>query len=360
MAIGRPARLDPAMLSWGSGASPWQAAAEHVVCSESRLTRSGTIFRPFGRATITEASSAVDVRMLLEDPTMRRHAAALAVMIALGTSALHAQDARFTVTTASADVHKAPSTGSPVIGRAARGTALEVTRELGSWVRIPWPDAPDGVGYVHVTRGTISRGGAAEATRTAGIRTAPAPVASESASATTPVRVGQGPARTSMSQPTASLPSHRVGLGGRLGTGAVGYAATARAWSRGPLGVQIEAGRSTFTSAVVPEQVSSMQIAPSVIYTLPNLITNALWARPYAGTGMSIHRSTLRGVAPGIPGSVDTGLGAQAFGGAELTWANLPQLAVSADLRHQWAPAPFSGFDLGGFGVSISAHWYIR
>ena len=103
-----------------------------------------------------------------------------------------------------------------------------------------------------------------------------------------------------------------------------------------------------------------MQFAPSVIFSLPNLVTNALWARPYIGSGLNVYRSTLRSGVSNVSDAVDTGLGAQVFGGAEFTWANLPQLGVSADVRQAWAPTPFTGFELGGFGFSLSAHWYVR
>jgi hypothetical protein len=145
-----------------------------------------------------------------------------------------------------------------------------------------------------------------------------------------------------------------------MGTRAIGVGATARAWARGPLGVQIEAGQSTYTSAVAPdEQLRSMQLAPSIIYSPPNLVTYAIWARPYVGGGINFYRSTLRSTLGG-PVAVDNSFGSQVFGGAEFTWANLPQFALSADFREQWAPPTFTGFELGGRGVSLSAHWYVK
>ena len=86
---------------------------------------------------------------------MIRHAAAVAVVMLLSPAWLMAQSTTLTITTASANVHKAPSIGSPVIGQAARGTVLPVTRDLGSWVKVLWPAAEDSVGYVHVSWGSI-------------------------------------------------------------------------------------------------------------------------------------------------------------------------------------------------------------
>src|SRR5262245_52562078 len=81
--------------------------------------------------------------------------AAVGVARCVSQATLHAQAPVFTVQAVSADVYKAPSTGSPIIGHVPRGTALPVTRELGSWVKVSWPRGEDGVGYVHVSMGTL-------------------------------------------------------------------------------------------------------------------------------------------------------------------------------------------------------------
>ena len=82
---------------------------------------------------------------------MIRKAAATVIALCLSASPLHAQNAPSTkpiVNEASATVHKTPSVASPVIGTAPRGAELVVTREVGDWVKIAWPSAADGVGYV--------------------------------------------------------------------------------------------------------------------------------------------------------------------------------------------------------------------
>jgi len=299
---------------------------------------------------------------------MRHYAAAVMVMLVMGIAPVYAQDTLFVVTMTSADVHKAPSTGSAVIARAPRGKAFEVRRELGSWVSVAWPQADTGVAYLHVAWGRITQGAALETPRATGTGLAAAGPASEPLSSTTAVQAAQAPGTvprpapvtSTVTQRAISLPSHVIGLGGRMGTRAIGVGATARAWARGPLGVQIEAGQSTYTSAVAPdEQLRSMQLAPSLMYSPPNLVTYAIWARPYIGAGITLYRSTLRSTLGG-PVAVDNSFGSQVFGGAELTWANLPQFALSADFREQWAPPTFTGFELGGRGVSLSAHWYLK
>jgi len=87
---------------------------------------------------------------------MIRRAAAVAIALTLYSAPVVAQDTVLTVTAASADVYKGPTTVTPVIGHAKRGAVLPVTRNLGSWAKVAWPDAPDGIGYVHLTMGRLT------------------------------------------------------------------------------------------------------------------------------------------------------------------------------------------------------------
>lgn len=289
---------------------------------------------------------------------MGRFAATAALLLMMGAPPVYAQKAMFVVTSMSADIHKAPSTGSAVIGKAPRGKAFEVRRELGSWVAVAWPEGDGGMGYLHMTWGTMSDGAAAQTSPASGATSAPVRSTPESdASATTNQR-GQTPGTRVVAVSAPLLPSHVIGLGGRIGTRALGFAATGRAWTQRRVGAQIEAGQSTYTTAFGGDQLKAMQFAPSVIYSPRNVVTNAIWARPYIGGGVNFYRSTFRS-SRGFPDVVDSGLGSQMFGGAELTWANLPQAALSADLRHLWAPTT-NGFELGGMGFSVSGHWYVK
>ena len=294
---------------------------------------------------------------------MGRFAAVVAAMLVMGASPVYAQDAVFVVMTTSADIHKAPSTGSAVIGKAPRGKIFEVRRELGSWVSVSWPDADQGVAYLHVAWGRISRGADVQvaAATAAGVPLPAArPAPPSNAALTSDVQIiPQAPPTTTLPRRPQSLPSHVIGLGGRMGSREIGFAATGRVWAFGPLGVQIEAGRSIYSSAVAPGQVTSLQLAPGVMYSPPDLVTNAIWARPYVGAAVDLHRATQRSAVGGVD-AVDHLLGSHIFGGAEFTWANLPQFTLSADVRQQWARPTFPGFELGGFGVSLSAHWYVK
>src|SRR5260370_24920354 len=138
---------------------------------------------------------------------MIRYAAAVVIAFCLYPSLLWAQSTTFTVNTVSADVHKSPSTGSPVIGKAPRGAVLEVTRESGSWVKVSWPNAQDGVGYVHVSMGSIAHSPTPRANLA--VENAPGRPAPESVSLLTP--------NVHAEHAYVTPPTHLVGLGGVMG-----------------------------------------------------------------------------------------------------------------------------------------------
>lgn len=283
---------------------------------------------------------------------MIRHAAAVAVVLCLSSSSVYAQTMELTVNTASANVHQGPSTGSPVIGKAKRGTVLEVTRELGDWVRITWTAAPDAAGYIHLSAGSIARHSTPQANGAPGYtsaRPAPEPVSPPAMSAR-PAYAGGG------EQPLVYVapPTHIVGLGGRMSGSTIGFGASARGWSRGRLGVQLDVSRYALTSATASGRVTSIQIAPSVLFSLGDRVTDAAWVKPYIGGGGSLSRSTQIGF-----GSTSK-VGYQAFGGGEVTFPSVPRFALSADLGYRWSRAPYDGFDHSGLGFSVAGHWYVK
>ena len=284
-------------------------------------------------------------------------------MFLLNSSWVVAQGPEFRVETASAGVHLAPSTGSPVIGRAQRGAVLEITRELGSWVRVAWPDAQDGMGYVHVSMGS-RRAAPATASASAAEFTSARTPGSVLAPAASPSSVDVSDASSSPSSRPVYVtpPTHVVGLGAKMGGSMFGSGASARAWLHDRLGLQIEVTRSALTSPVGPERLTATHLAPSLLYSLPDRVTDYVWVRPYLGAGPRLLRHTVSpGPQPLAGGSAaENRLGLQAFGGGELTFASLPRFALSADVRYGWFENSPAGFDLGGLGVSLSGHWYVR
>ena len=302
---------------------------------------------------------------------MIRHAAAVAVVVCLSPTWLCAQSTGFTVNTAPADVHKGPSTGSPVIGQAPRGAVLTITRELGSWVRISWPGAQDGIGYIHVSMGRIGHISTPAMNQTGGPTTTSSPaITSTSMTSVTgrpaaappsPITTGvQGTGAVEQPAPggSVSIP-HVVGLGGRMGGSTLGFGASARAAVGNRFGIQLEVSRYSVTSAVALQPLDFLEFAPSLLYSLPDRVTDYLWVRPYVGAGL-VSRSTLGGAQAAGASLTDNRLGRQAFAGAEMSHASLPRFTLSADYGHRWSTASSDGFDPGGRGLSVSGHWYVK
>ena len=283
---------------------------------------------------------------------MIRQAAAIAVALLLTPAWLQAQNPEFTINVQSANVYKGPSTGSPVIGKAPRGTVLEVTRDLGDWLKVTWPAVPDSTGYVHITTGAKAR-----------------PMAGEPMTGATPTYVNR-PARASLVPANVSYAAiettdsrgslyvtprtHVMGLGGRMAGTTFGYGGTFRGWSRSRLGLQLELSRYSITSSNADTfgTVTSLEFAPSALYSLPDRVADYVWFRPYVGGGVNMHRATQTGF-----GSTNK-VGFQAFGGGEVTFASFPQFALSADVGYRSTRAPYEGFDLSGARVSLAGHWY--
>ena len=301
---------------------------------------------------------------------MIRHASALAVALCLSPAWLCAQTTTdpsaptvLTVKTASADVHNSPSLGSAVIGHASSGAVLEVTRELGSWVKVSWPAARDGVGYVHVSAGTVGRAIPPAPVRQAALTsTPPAPESAPTAMRTAAVERAAAPGSTApLSSVYVSPSTHRLGFGARAGGPTLGYGASARAWSHDRFGAQFEVSRYAITSAEAPGDATSIQFEPSFLYTLPDHVGDYLWVRPYLGGGANFRHQTLKDTTPGATSSAsENKVGFQVFGGGELTFAGLPRFAVSLDLGYHHAPTSFAGVDFGGIGASVAGHLYVK
>ena len=294
---------------------------------------------------------------------MIRHASALVVAACLFSSVVpataSAQTPQFTISVQSAAVRKAPSTGSPAIGQAPRGTVLEVARDIGAWVKVAWPDSPDGFGYVHQSMGTMSQRLTMEERVAAAFVPTPGSEAADLAQALAPPVAPEPSAAPRTVYVPA--PTHLVGLGGQMTGATPGFGFTSRIWSRQRLGVQLDLSRSRMSSTATPERLESTQFAPSVIYALTDYVSDSVWLRPYVGGGGAFVKSTLKSGTPEITTPVsDSRFTAQAFGGVELTIPNIPRFAISADAGYQWSQQPFEGFDVGGLGFSVSGRWYVK
>lgn len=297
---------------------------------------------------------------------MVRRMAAVVLALTLNPALARAQDTVLTVTVLSADVHKGPSTVTPVIGHVSRGTALPVSRNLGSWAKVAWPDAPDAVGYVHVTMGRLGPPNAPAAANLP-TRTSSAPgsatAASESAvTAVPPVTRKPASDRMAIRGELSNTPiTHIFGVGGLVGPmSSVG--ATVRAWRTDHLGIQLAFTRDAMTSDLAAGRVTSIRVEPGLVYGLFDRVTDYVWFRPYVGSALSVRRQTWKLAGPmALESTSDNGLGFRVFGGSELTFAGVPRLGLSAEFGYRRFPtAPFPEFEADRLSVSIAGHWYIK
>ena len=296
---------------------------------------------------------------------MLRRAAVVILALTLNPVVAAAQDSVFTVTAASADVYKGPTTVTPVIGHAKRGAVLPVTRNLGSWAKVVWPDAPDGIGYVHVTTGRLAEAKAESATADAARTPSPAVVrtaAPSSSRSTSPPPARQLPRDPQMvvTDSTGATISHMLGVGGGVGsTGSFG--AAARAWHNNRIGFQVSLGRDTMTSDVAAGRVTAIQVEPAVLFALFDHVSDYVWIRPYVGSGVSIQHQTLKvSATDAATQASENGVGYRLFGGSELTFAGMQRFGLSVEFGYRHAPAPFQGFDAGKASGALVGHWYIK
>ena len=305
---------------------------------------------------------------------MIRYVSAIAVIVCLHAPNASAQIAgaemsELTVKIATAEVHKFPTIAAPVIGSVRNGTVIEVTRNLGSWVEVPWPQGEGGRAFIHVNAGAITRR-AADPNRPAaptaslsnGAPASSGPGMGATAGAATPSVMGSAVSHPhSGRQLYVMLPSHVFGFGGLISTSAPGFGGTVRVWSDHRFGVQVEASRHVLRSADAAGQVNTFEMAPSVMYSLPGLATETVWLRPYAGGGMSWRRASWGALAPlpegGLPAN---STGFHAFGGLETTLPGMPQFALGVDVGYQKWRTSFGAFEPNNVRFSLSGHWYVK
>ena len=295
---------------------------------------------------------------------MTRHVALLTFALSLTSAQVQAQTV-YTVREA-VDIHHAPTTSSPVIGQAARGRTLELTRDIGDWAQVVWTSSPQRVGFVRVRHATVPLA----AFRDLGpihpaSLTGPTTPLTEPAIASKTDQVSQPHSpepfeRTSVRSPMRfELPPHAAGVGVRINPRFHEIGGSARLWAPLRFGAQLEVLRTTATSDVFPGRLTMWQFSPAALYALPDMVNSGVWVRPFVGTGLDLVRSASGTDAPGMP-ATDTAFGPRLFAGAEVTLPGAPQISLSTDIGYRWLESSFTGFDLSGPRASISAHWYIK
>ena len=140
----------------------------------------------------------------------------------------------------------------------------------------------------------------------------------------------------------------------------MGFGASARAWRKNRIGVQLEVSRNSYDSVDLLSRASSTDIAPSLLFALNDRVSDYMWLRPYVGVAAHLqHSSRTDLIFTDVTESANT-IGARVFFGGEMSFSSMPQFALSADVGYYHLPEPFLGFEPGGMGFSISAHWYVK
>jgi hypothetical protein len=306
---------------------------------------------------------------------MIRHVSAIALALCLNTVSLSAQvtapqSSELTVKAASADVHRFPTVASSVIGQARRGTVIEIKRNLGSWVEVPWQGADNGVAFLHVSAGTIARrmsapGNGSIANGSTSVTAMPDnPAALSERILASGQANGQANGHTTSTGGSEVLP-RRLGMGARMNpftpSFGAGFGLSSRTWWSNRLGLQVDVLHSRRGNLQGPGHVTALQFAPSILYSLPDAISSSVWVRPYVGGGGSLYRTSFNSPTSDVVVSgSEKLLGYQTFGGAETTFAGMPQFSVSAELGYRWSETSTVGFAPRKTAVALSAHWYIR
>ena len=294
---------------------------------------------------------------------MIRFALAVSIALCLTPAESYGQNPRFTVTAISATMYQAPSTLSAVIGQSPKGAVWEVHAEAPGWIEVVWPNSAKGVAYLPAATGmkrpmTIDE--FVHATPSVAAAAASDSAAAYVADAVAAVSAASTPRPSATdASPLYVAPRHSLGFGGRMAglTGKIG--ATGRFWSRAGLGVQLEVLRAARTQTATATRVTALQFAPGVLYALPNLVSDYIWIRPYVAGGPTIHHLTVQR-ADLEASSLGNKVGAQVFGGGEITFAGLPHFALSADMGYRKMPAEIAAFESRRIRFALSGHWFVR
>lgn len=183
----------------------------------------------------------------------------------------------------------------------------------------------------------------------------PAPAAPVSTSDTA---VAQGPQNDPGGSATPTERPHSFGLGG-FGGSAGG--ASFRYFATDRLGVDLDVGW-TGNSVGGPSGGSTFRVAPSMVFmfTKANQLADIDW-RPYAGVGFNWAYSGQVLQQSSTNQLRTSGLGMQAFGGVELTFAGARNISISAQVAYyRLAVQPVNLLSTGGTDFYLLFHYYMK
>ncbi|HYN10444.1 MAG TPA: outer membrane beta-barrel protein [Vicinamibacterales bacterium] len=171
--------------------------------------------------------------------------------------------------------------------------------------------------------------------------------------------------RATSTTPQQTERPHQFGIGGSVTASTRGAAGDVRYWFSDHIGLNMTAGwyRSYYETSN-GQRPSAIHASPSIIYLIgkPNY-TREVDIRPFVGGGPSYLRARRPVVSPtgNILMSEASGTGMHAFGGAEITFKEAEQVALSAELIYYRLPVRLSNrSSLDGLNYLVAVHFYLK
>lgn len=169
----------------------------------------------------------------------------------------------------------------------------------------------------------------------------------------------QQPGEPAAPPPPTERP-HKVGLGGFGGSGG---GVSFRYFPHAQLGVDVDlafSGGSTGSRSTPGG--ATFRVAPSAVFMFTQ--THPLWdidVRPYAGVGFNYAYTSRVFGQTSTSQLRSSGLGMQAFGGAELTFAGVDRIAISAQVAYyRLAVQPVNLLSTSGTDFYLMFHYYMK
>jgi hypothetical protein len=160
---------------------------------------------------------------------------------------------------------------------------------------------------------------------------------------------------------TPSAPTekpHEVGIGGFGGSGG---GPSFRYFFTDLVGIDLTGG--WYRPMTTGQGGTSFQVSPSMVVMLKKSNPLAdLDVRPYLGGGLLYLNGPTTVVSQNSTTEIrQSGLGAQAFGGAEFTFSSAPSIAISAETIYHSLPAQTYNVQVtSGFDFYVMFHYYMK
>jgi outer membrane protein W len=177
-----------------------------------------------------------------------------------------------------------------------------------------------------------------------------------------PAPADPAPQQRQQEDPSKANPTdrpHQFGLGAFGGSGG---GASFRYFAKDRVGVDLDIGYAGASTGGGRSGGSTFRVAPSAVYmfTKANSLANIDW-RPYAGVGFNYAYTSQVYSQTSSSQLRNSGLGMQAFGGVELTFAAARNISISAQVAYyKLAVQPLNLLSTSGTDVYLLFHYYVK